>query len=143
MWADSFLALERAHLARLMVWGAASTVVGLLVLALARRPGRSPLLFHFALQTTLWGAIALGFALIGWRGLALRDLDSATRLDRYLWLNLGLDAGYVGIGAAIAGTSWMVGRRLGGVGAGVAIVVQGLALLAFDARFVLLIHPFL
>ena len=142
MWADSFLALERAHLARLALWGGASLIAGAILLAVVRRPARSPLLFHFALQTALWGAIDLAFAAVGWNGLALRDLQSAARLDRFLWLNLGLDAGYVGIGTAIAGTSWVLGRRLGGVGAGVAIVVQGMALLVLDARFLVLIHPF-
>lgn len=142
MWADSFLALERAHLARLALWGGASLVAGATLLAVVWRAARSPLLFHFGLQTLLWGAIDLAFAAAGWNGLALRDLQSAARLDRFLWLNVGLDAGYVGIGGAIAATSWILGRRMGGVGAGLAIVVQGLALLALDARFLMLIHSF-
>ncbi len=142
MWADSFLALERTHLARLALWGGASLVAGAVLLAVVRRPARSQLLFHFALQTAIWGTIDLAFAAVGWNGLALRDLQSAARLDRFLWLNLGLDAGYVGIGAAIGGTSWVLGRRLGGVGAGVAIVVQGMALLILDARFLVLINSF-
>ena len=142
MFADSFLALERAHLVRLGIWGAASVILGLVLLLVGRRPVRSPLLFHFGLQTALWGAIDLAFAAAGWKGLALRDLQGATRVERFLWLNLGLDAGYVGIGATIAITAWLLGRRLGGVGAGVAIVVQGLALFLLDARFLLFINSF-
>ena len=142
MFADSFLALERAHLVRLAVWGGASLFVGLVLLLLARRPVRSPLLFHFGLQTALWGAIDLAFVVAGWQGLALRDLQGAARVERLLWLNLGLDVGYVGIGATIAIAAWILGRRLGGVGAGIAIVVQGLALFLLDARFLTLIHSF-
>jgi len=142
VFADSFLALERAHLVRLAVWGAASAFLGLVLLLLARRPARSPLLFHFGLQTALWGAIDLAFVVAGWQGLALRDLQGAARVERLLWLNLGLDVGYVGIGATIAIAAWILGRRLGGVGAGIAIVVQGLALFLLDARFLMLIHSF-
>ena len=142
MFADSFLALERAHLVRLAVWGAASVLLGLVLLLLGRRPARSPLLFHFGLQTALWGAIDLAFVVAGWQGLALRDLQGAARVERLLWLNLGLDVGYVGIGATIAISTWILGRRLGGVGAGIAIVVQGLALFLLDARFLVLIHSF-
>ena len=142
VFADSFLALERAHLVRLAVWGAASVFLGLVLLLLGRRPARSPLLFHFGLQTALWGAIDLAFVVAGWQGLALRDLQGAARVERLLWLNLGLDVGYVGIGATIAIAAWILGRRLGGVGAGIGIVVQGLALFLLDARFLVLIHSF-
>ena len=67
-----------------------------------------------------------------WRGLMLRDYAAATRLDRMLWLNLGLDAGYIGIGATLAIAGWTLGRRAAPVGAGIGILVQGCALLALD-----------
>jgi hypothetical protein len=72
-----------------------------------------------------FGAIALGT-------LATRDLAGATRLDRLLWLNVGLDAGYVLVGLTVLATGWRLGRRLGMVGAGLAIVVQGIALGLLD-----------
>lgn len=100
MWSDTFLLLERAHLLRLVTWGAASVVLGTI------------------------------------------DLQDAAQLDRFLWLNVGLDAGYVGIGATLAIAAWVLGRRWGGVGAGVAIVIQGLALLVLDARFLFIIDRF-
>ena len=78
----------------------------------------------------------------GLRSLQLRDLGAATRLDRFLWLNLGLDTGYVAVGAAIALSAWLLGRRYGGVGAGVAIVVQGLALAVITARLLLALEQF-
>ena len=140
MWADALLAAERAHAHRLLVWGLACVVVGLAVLAVARRRERSPLLFHFALQTAAWGAVDLAIALAAARGLALRDVSGATRLDRLLWLNVGLDAGYAAVGATLALAAWTLGRRLGGIGAGVAIVIQGLALLLLDARLILVIE---
>ena len=107
---------------------------------LSARRVRSPLLFHFGLQTAAWGvAIALRAA-IGWHGLGMRDLVAATRLDRLLWLSTGLDAGVVAVGATLAIVGWWLARRPGAVGAGVAIIVQGLALLVFDAGFAALLR---
>ncbi len=133
MWADALLSLERAHLLRLAVWGGSSVLLGTLVLAwLATRGSRSPLLQHFAIQTAAWGAVDLAICAWGWRGLTLRDLDSATSLVNFLWLNVGLDAGYAGVGLTLALCSWRFARRLGGVGAGIGIIVQGLALAVLD-----------
>lgn len=133
MWADTLLGLERAHLLRLVVWGGASLLVGSALLALLRARGlRSALLEHFGIQTALWGAIDLALALLGLRGLELRDLAGATRLDRFLWLNVGLDAGYVMVGLTLLVFGWRAPRRLGLVGAGLAVVVQGSALAFLD-----------
>ena len=137
MWSDSLLAAEREHLQRLVLWAIASVLVGTALLAwLAIRRERAPLLSHFAIQSVAWGAIDLAIAGWAWRGLKMRDLDGATALDRFLWLNVGLDVGYVGVGVTLAVTGWMLGRRLGLVGAGIGVVVQGLALLVLDAVFI-------
>lgn len=133
MWADALLSLERTHLLRLALWGGASVLLGTLVLAwLATRGTRSPLLQHFAIQTAAWGAVDLAICAWAWRGLALRDLDGATSLVSFLWLNVGLDVGYAGVGLTLALCSWRFARRLGGVGAGIGIIVQGLALAVLD-----------
>lgn len=135
MWSDTLLALERAHLLRVALWGGGSVLAGSLLLALLAvrgRLGTSALVKHFAIQTAAWGAVDLALVALAWRGLALRDHAGATRLDRLLWLNLGLDVGYVGVGVTLALTAWLLGRRLGGVGAGLAIVTQGLALFLLD-----------
>jgi hypothetical protein len=66
----------------------------------------------------------------------MRDADGAARLDRLLWLNTGLDVGYVAVGLTLAIAGWSLGRRLGAVGAGLGVVVQGMALLALDVRFI-------
>ena len=142
MWADTLLAAERLHLHRLMLWGATSALAGTLLLFTLGRARRSPLIFHFALQCIAWGAIDVALAAAGLHSLALRDLGAATQLDRFLWLNVGLDTGYVAVGATLALCGWLLGRRSGAVGAGAAVVLQGLALFLLDARFLLLVERF-
>ncbi|MEO6527152.1 MAG: hypothetical protein ABIP93_11045 [Gemmatimonadaceae bacterium] len=133
MWADSLLVIERAHLLRFMVWGGASLLLGAtLFLALRARREHSSFLSWFALMTASWGAVDLGLALWAMSTLALRDLAGATRLDRFLWLNIGLDAGYVMVGFTLLVVGWRLARRAGAMGAGIAIIVQGAALTGLD-----------
>jgi hypothetical protein len=89
---------------------------------------RSTLLGNFAVQTSVWGAVELGVALLSYQRLALRDLSAATRLDRAIWLNTGLAAGCVLSALVLIVAGWKLGRRLDVVGAGIGIVVQGCAL---------------
>jgi len=133
MWADTLLGIEKAHLLRLVLWGSASLVLGgtLWVYIKARRES-SELLGHFALQTAAWGGITIALSLYGLRTLTLRDLAGATRLDRFLWLNIGLDAGYVMVGFTLSAVGWRLGRRQGMVGAGLGVTVQGIALAILD-----------
>jgi hypothetical protein len=129
MWADTLLAAERAHILRLLVWGAGSAVVGTALLAwLHAGRRRSALLEQFGIQTAAWGAAELVVGAIARAAVATRDLTGATRLDRLLWLDLGLDGGYVLVGLTLAVSGWALGRRLGMVGAGLAVVIQGVAL---------------
>ncbi|HET9010406.1 MAG TPA: hypothetical protein VFN38_01260 [Gemmatimonadaceae bacterium] len=133
MWADTLLSAERAHLLRLLVWAGGSLLAGTALLAwlqIGRR--RSALLEHFALQTAGWGAAELAFGAVARASLAPRDLAGATRLDRLLWLNIGLDGGYVLVGLTLAVIGWTLRRRLGLIGAGLAIVLQGVALMLLD-----------
>jgi hypothetical protein len=133
MWADTLLAAERAHLARLALWAMASLLMGTAVMAFLRARGRaSPLLWHFALQLVAWGAIDLLLVWAARSSLALRDFGAARSLERFLWLSTGLDAGCIAVGVTLAVMGWMAGRRLGAIGAGVGIAVQGLALLVLD-----------
>jgi uncharacterized protein DUF6992 len=133
MWADTLLSAERALLLRLLAWGALSVLMGTGLSAWLRLRSRSSaLLEHFAIQMAGWGALELAFVALSWRSLTPRDLSAATRLDRLLWLNAGLDVGYILVGAALAITGWRLGRRLGVVGAGIGVVVQGAALLLLD-----------
>ncbi|MCE9602220.1 MAG: hypothetical protein K8S21_08420 [Gemmatimonadetes bacterium] len=134
-WADTLLDVERLHLLKLMVWGALSVGVGTALVALIRvRRIDSPLLQHFAIQSAAWGSIDIAIAIWAKQGLHLRDLASAVALDRFVWLNVGLDAGYVAVGATLALMGWNLGRRLGLVGAGVGVIVQGCALVLLDLQ---------
>jgi hypothetical protein len=133
MWADTLEAVERAHLLRLVIWGAASILAGTALIAWMRYASRrSPLLQHFAMQCIAWGSLEASLALLQVSRLAPRDLASATRLDRLLWLNVGLDGGYILVGITLAVAGWRLSRALGAVGAGIGITMQGFALIVID-----------
>ena len=137
MWSDTLLALERAHLVRLLVWGGTSVVVGSGLLAwLTVRRYDSALLRAFSIQTSLWGLVNLAVAGRGLSRIADRDLASATQLDRLLWLSTGLDMGLILVGITLASTGWIAGRRPGAIGAGIGVLVQAAGLLLLDLRFV-------
>jgi hypothetical protein len=106
---------------------------------------RSALLSAFALTTMAGGLFEGTVALVSLGGLVPRDLGAAAQLDRHLWFETGLDVGCVAVGVTLALACWGVahGKRLGGVGAGVGIIVQGAAMLALDARFVLMINSYI
>jgi hypothetical protein len=93
------------------------------------------LLTNFAIQTGVWGIVIGGIAGVWWNVIGLRDVAAAARLERVLWLTMGLDIGCVAVGAVLAITAWVPSRRLGSVGAGTAIAIQGLALLVLDMQF--------
>jgi len=133
MWSDTLLAAERSHLIRIALWAVASAVVGTgIVSALTVRRLSAPIVFWFAIQTILMGMLELIVTAARWLGLSMRDVSAATRLDRFTWLAVGLDAGIIGVGITIAAMAWMRERRLGAFGGGLGVVVQGLGLLVLD-----------
>ena len=121
------------------VWGVASVVAGL-GLAAARR-GR--FVTAFGLQNAGWGAVDLAIVVVAGRLKRRRmarvpdpyapDVLAAESrtLRRVLWINVGLDAGYVAGGAALW---WWRRGRPGPAGASAGIVVQGAFLLLHDAH---------
>lgn len=136
MWADTLFRAEQQHLLRLLFWAATSILGGTAVgVAMVVRRVKSPLLSNFALQSVMWGILIGAIAALWWRTTALRDLAGAARLERLLWLTIGLDIGCIASGVVLAVAAWVLSKRLGGVGAGTAIVVQGLALLVLDMQF--------
>ncbi|MDQ6827396.1 MAG: hypothetical protein M3081_00845 [Gemmatimonadota bacterium] len=142
MWSDTFLLAERAHFLRVGAWGALCVLAGTAVIAaltVRRGRGSSPLLLHFAAQTAAWGTLELIYVAISLHGLAERDVGSVARLANQIWLYSGLDIGLIGVGAAIAICGWKFARRLGAVGAGIGIVIQGLGLLTLDLYFIIII----
>lgn len=144
MYSDTLLALERAHLLQIIVWGGGSIVLGTaLLVAIAVRRVRSPLLLNFGVQCLAWGAIDLLLAGVHLGWLTGRDLNGAVALDRLLWLSTGLNAGFVGVGLTLALTGWLLGRRMALIGAGAGVIVQGLALLVLNLRFVNALSPYI
>ena len=143
MYSDTLLALERTHLLQIIVWGGASILVGAVMLALlAFRRERSALVANFAAQCAAWGIAEVVMAGIRLRGVSYRDGAAATTLDRLLWMNTGLDAGFIIVGITLVLTGWVLGRRPGPIGAGMGIIIQGIALLIFDLRFALALSPY-
>ncbi|HEX9953117.1 MAG TPA: hypothetical protein VGB53_15210, partial [Rubricoccaceae bacterium] len=131
-------AAERAHLWRVGAWGAANVAAGSVLLATASgRAGQRA----FGVQTLVWGAVNTAIATVALVRAApdsAAALGAALRAEAHLadvlWLNVGLDAGYMAVGA----TLWLVASR--GVanpaawrGHGQGVVLQGAALLALDA----------
>jgi len=142
MWADTLLELERGHLQRLLMWGAISIVTGTAMFAwLTWRRTAAPMLRHFAIQTAAWGAINTVIALRSMRTLTMRDFAGTQELLNILWLNTGLDVGYAAVGATLVIAGWRWGPRLGAIGAGVGVIVQGLALAVLDLRLIDAIGP--
>lgn len=142
MWADTLLALERGHLQRLVLWAVASIVTGTALFAVVTlRRTTAPMLRHFAIQMAAWGVVNAAIAAWAWRGLAYRDFAGAQHLLNLLWLNVGLDVGYAAVGTTFALLGWRWGQRLGAVGAGVGIILQGLVLALLDVRLIALIGP--
>jgi hypothetical protein len=142
MWADTLYTLEQGHLLRLGVWAAVSIVGGTALLAwLTLRQVAAPLVRHFAIQTAAWGTVNAAIALWAWRGLTMRDFAGTQKLLSILWLNTGLDLGYAAVGMTLVIVGWQWERRMGAVGAGLGVVLQGLALALLDLRLILLIGP--
>ncbi|MGH7670088.1 MAG: DUF6992 family protein [Gemmatimonadaceae bacterium] len=140
MLADTLLRAEHLQLFQLLVWGGGSVLIGTFVFVVVawRRPATT-MLRHFATQMIIWGGLEIAYVVVAWQRLGLRDVSGATRLDRLLWLNLGLDLGAVAVGATIAVIGWLGGRRLGLLGSGVGVIVQAVAVFLINAQLAALI----
>ncbi|MDQ6634712.1 MAG: hypothetical protein M3Z10_08145 [Gemmatimonadota bacterium] len=140
MWSDTLLAAERLHLLRILMWGALGVSAGaLLAVSLAVRRVRAPLLRAFALQGALWGGVELLFAALAWRTLGDREYVAAVQLASRVWMEVVLDVAFILTGSILTARGWTRGRP-GVVGSGIAVVVQGVALLTIDAPFLLLLR---
>lgn len=98
---QELLDAERGHLVRLLVWSLASMLAGTVCLAWRRRAAAPSFWLHAGIQSVVWGAVDLGIVALAWSGLSPRDLAGAIALDRFLWLNVGLDVGYAMVGATL------------------------------------------
>lgn len=141
MFADTLFELEKGHLLRLGLWAAASVVCGIVILLMLHlRKSNAPFLRHFAIQMAAWGAVDLALVAWGWKGLTLRDYAGSVQLNQFLWLNVGLDAGYVAVGITLALAGGMLAKRMGLLGAGIGVVVQGFVLFVLDLRLLSMIE---
>ena len=133
-------ASQRGHLWRVATWGATSLIGGAIA-ATALDDQRQPLWRGFAVQSAAWGAVNLGIGASGLlfmkaptRGAPWPAVHRAER--RYhdiLLFNMGLNVGYVAIGATAVVASYCgVTSPRAWRGHGAAIIVQGAALLALD-----------
>lgn len=136
MFADTIFAAERLHLIRLLSWGAIGIVAGTALLLLTTTSRLRPqLLRGFAVQCVVWGALELALAGWGFAALHMRDLSSASRLERLGWTQLGLYIGLAACGIAVAVTGWRTSRALAITGAGLGVFLQGVALLVIQLFF--------
>jgi hypothetical protein len=141
MWADTLQTLEQQHYLMLMAWGAASVLIGVLLLLVLRlAKTRAPLASHFAAQCTAWGAASLLWGWYASQNVPLRDFDAAASLARGLWIAIALEAGAIVVGLTFAWFGWSFGKRIGGIGTGIGIVAQASALLFLDLILVRAIH---
>jgi Family of unknown function (DUF6992) len=140
VWADLVLRAERNHADELLAWAALSLVMATASLVLTKgRRGRSPLLAAFGSQLAVWAVVIGAVGAIELQRLTMRDLSSATRLERITWARAGLDVGIVGIGLVLGGASHVLARSQRGWGAAAAIVASGLALFVIDLRLLAVI----
>ena len=128
---------QRSHLWRVLWWGGANLALGVGISAMGRE--NHPTRFGFGVQTAAWGAINVGIAT--WGLLAGPELAVGPRAtlaaedawSHILLVNLGLNVGYVAVGAALHIASSR-GLRQGDAvrGHARAVMVQGVGLLVLD-----------
>ncbi len=135
---ESRIQAERAHLRRVGIWGGANLLAGT-SLALTRGDDEE-WVGAFGMQSAGWGAVNGAIALFGiLRSPAPAPSSAAEaqtaedRLAHILLVNLGLNVGYMGVGATmmlLAGDEPSRGERIRGHGG--AVVLQGLGLFILD-----------
>lgn len=111
----------------LSAWAVGSVAAGAVLMA-------CPVTRGFGRQTAAWGAVDGAIACAGIRGRRRRGPTDPSRLRRVLWLNAGLDVGYLAVGIRLSRTErWR--------GDGLAVLVQGAFLLVLDTATALRIRP--
>jgi hypothetical protein len=124
-WPDELgeLRLElRDHLKRLAIWSAISVLVGIKLIALfgGSEMGRSA-----GVMTAGWAAVNLIIVAASWNG---KPPASRSQFREFIWLNQGLNSGYMAVGLTLV----LASSSASAVGSGWAVIPQGLALLVMD-----------
>lgn len=125
---DPAPAVSRRLARRLAVWGGASTVLGGALAVV----GPTPRARAFGQQNAAWGAIDLAIAAVASRQ---STPPTTPKLRRLLWVNTGLDVGYVAGGAWFAAMTPDLRGRISpeqARGHRAAVIVQGAALFVLD-----------
>lgn len=132
-WADTLLGLERLLLLKVAVWGALTTVAGTLLVALHRAAAltatTAPVFRSLGIALGGLGIAELVFAVLARVTTDLRDLESATSLDRGLWLAAGLALGWSTAALGLAFSALRARpRRNPMAGASLGVALHGFAL---------------
>jgi len=136
VWSPALYAVERVHLLQLLVWGAASFVVGAGVIAVLRlRRDRAPLAMSFAIMMALCGAAESCFALVGWRGLGERDFAGALRLATHVRLAIIADLWLLAGATLLLWAGATLLKRLDVLGIAAALAAHGGVLFVLDRLF--------
>lgn len=121
--------LLHQHLVRLGIWAIFSIISGLILLW---KKSISDFWQQFGLQFLVWGLIDGIIVVFGLRDTARLDIVGIIKLREFLWLNEGLDVGYVAVGI----TLFLVGRHNNYsaklMGAGISVAIQGFILFLLD-----------
>jgi hypothetical protein len=122
--------LTHQHLIKLGIWAIFSIVSSLVILW---KGYKNHFWQNFGLQFLVWGLIDGIIVAIGLRDTTRLDITGIIGLREFLWLNEGLDIGYVAVGI----TLFLVGKHANYsaklVGAGSSVFIQGAVLLLLDS----------
>lgn len=136
MWSPALYGVERSHLLQLLVWSAASLVIGATVVALLRaRRDRAPLVMWFAIGMALCGAVESCFALLQWRGLSERDYAGALRLTTHVHLAMIAELWLVAGASVLLWAGLALLKRLDLMGIASALAAHGGVLFVLDRLF--------
>lgn len=136
MWSPALYGVERAHLLQLLLWSAASLVMGAVVIAALRmRRERAPLAMWFAIGMALCGAAESCFALLRWRGLSERDYVGALRLTTHVHLAMIAELWLVAGASVLLWAGLTLLKRLDLMGVASALAAHGGVLFVLDRLF--------
>jgi hypothetical protein len=136
---QALMEAEQAHLWRVTAWGGLN-VAGGLALALASPRSTRPARWSFGMMSAGWGVVNVGIGAVALATASApaASLDAVLGAERtfhdVLLLNLGLNVGYAGVGAAMLMAGYRdVSHPAAWRGYGSALILQGAGLLVLDS----------